>query len=84
MSENTAHSSYICGHECITALWTYGRNLRRGQVPFLVHIKVGAGPSVAMENESAVYTRNTLTSRNHMQKAAMFALTPKTHLGSTD
>lgn len=39
---------------------------------------------VAMENESAVYTRNTLTSRNHMQKAAMFALIPKTHLGSTD
>lgn len=60
------------------AMWTYGRALRRGQVPFPVHIKVGPGPSVAMEHERAISTGNTLTSRNPMQKAAMFAPIPLT------
>lgn len=84
MCQRTPPTVHICGHVCIVAMWTYGRTLRRGQVPFLVYIKVQPGPSVAMENGRTVSKGNTLTSGNHIQKAAMFAPIPLTRLVSTD
>lgn len=70
----------ICDHAFIMAMWKDERALRRGQVPFVVHIKVGPGSLVAMENGRAVSTGSMLTSGNYMQKAAMFVPIPQSIL----